>query len=197
MRQNEVAAPADLLHLWGGRPLHDLPQVQGAECEDPRDQEASDTSLGARIGAPSDDVSLGVLDQYIGFHLRLAQNASFKAFKRLTGESDLKPGWFAVMMLVHVNPGITPMALSRASGRDKSTLTPVLRDLEEPRLSRAVPGAARQAQLCARLDREGEEMLAKLADHAAAHDRKIDEIVGCPNKAELLALLRKIALLLE
>ena len=71
-----------------------------------------------------------MLDHYIGFHLRLAQNASFKAFKRLTGESDLKPGWFAVMMLVHVNPGITPMALSRASGRDKSTLTPVLRDLE-------------------------------------------------------------------
>ena len=34
-------------------------------------------------------------------------------------------------------------------------------------------------------------MLAKLADHAAEHDRKIDEIVGCPNKAELLALLRR------
>jgi DNA-binding MarR family transcriptional regulator len=101
------------------------------------------------------------------------------------------------MMLVHVNPGITPMALSRASGRDKSTLTPVLRDLESRGyLDRyLVPRDKRSYALA--LTASGEEMLAKLADHAAAHDRKIDEIVGCPNKAELLALLRKIALLLE
>jgi DNA-binding MarR family transcriptional regulator len=165
--------------------------------QDPQGRDARATSLGTTVGTRSDDVSLGVLDQYIGFHLRLAQNASFKAFKRLTGESDLKPGWFAVMMLVHVNPGITPMALSRASGRDKSTLTPVLRDLESRGyLDRyLVPRDKRSYALA--LTASGEEMLSKLADHAAAHDRKIDEIVGCPNKAELLALLRKIALLLE
>ena len=74
-------------------------------------------------------LSLGVLDDYVGFHLRLAQNASFRAFKRLTGERSLRPGWFAVLSIIDANPGITPMALSRASGRDKSTITPVLRDL--------------------------------------------------------------------
>ena len=75
-------------------------------------------------------ICLGELDDYIGFHLRLAQNASFKAFKRQTGQSDLRPGRFAVLALIHHNPGITPMALSLASGRDKSTITPVLRDLQ-------------------------------------------------------------------
>jgi DNA-binding MarR family transcriptional regulator len=164
---------------------------------DPRDQGASETSLGARIGAKSEDASLGVLGQYIGFHLRLAQNAAFKAFQRLTGETDLKPGWFTVMMLVHVNPGITPMALSRASGRDKSTLTPVLRDLESRGyLERCRLPRDRRSHTLA-LTAEGEEMLAKLADHAAEHERKIDEVVGCANKAEMLTLLRRIAFLLE
>ena len=159
-------------------------------------QDATEPLGTARV-AKGDDVSLGVLDQYIGFHLRLAQNASFKAFKRLTGESDLKPGWFAVMMLVHVNPGITPIALSRASGRDKSTLTPALRDLEGRGYLERCPVPHDRRSYALALTARGEDMLAKLADHAAAHDRKIDEIVGCPNKAELLALLRKIALLLE
>jgi hypothetical protein len=71
----------------------------------------------------------GMLDGYIAYHLRLAQNASFRAFQRKTGQHDLKPGWFAVLSLIGDNPGITPMTLSRGSGRDKSTLTPVLRDM--------------------------------------------------------------------
>jgi DNA-binding MarR family transcriptional regulator len=149
-------------------------------------------------GAPIDrprpaEISLGILEHYIGFHLRLAQNASFKAFKRLTGESDLRPGWFAVMMLIHANPGITPMALSRASGRDKSTLTPVLRDLESRAYVERCPVPHDKRSHALVLTATGEEMLAKLAEHAAEHDRRIDEIVGCPRKAELLAVLRRIA----
>ena len=47
-----------------------------------------------------EDLKLGLLDDYIGFHLRLAQNASFRAFKRHTGDRDLRPGWFAVLTLI-------------------------------------------------------------------------------------------------
>lgn len=151
---------------------------------------------GADHAGASEGVSLGELDGYIGFHLRLAQNASFRAFKRHTGETDLRPGWFAVMMLIRHNPGITPMALSRASGRDKSTITPVLRDLMRQELIRRSPIPSDRRSYALFLTKAGEERLGHLSECAAEHDRELDEIVG-QGKSELLHLLRRIVAILD
>jgi DNA-binding MarR family transcriptional regulator len=142
------------------------------------------------------EIQLGVLQDYIGFHLRQAQNASFKAFKRQTGDPELRPGWFAVLALIDVNPGITPILLSRASGRDKSTLTPILRDLTHRHLIRRFPVVGDKRSYGLALTPAGKEKLKTLAAHAAIHDRKLDEIAG-PKKAELLSLLRRIGALLD
>jgi DNA-binding MarR family transcriptional regulator len=154
------------------------------------------TSTQGRVSAPSggeggEGIRLGPLDDYIGFHLRLAQAASFRSFKRHTGLRNLRPGWFAVLSIINDNPGITPIALSRASGRDKSTITPVLRDLEREKLisREEIPSDRRSYAL--RLTQKGAESLAHLATCAAAHDRELDAIVG-DAKGELLALLRRI-----
>jgi DNA-binding MarR family transcriptional regulator len=142
------------------------------------------------------DFNLGPLENRIGFHLRLAQNASFKAFKKKTGEADLKPGWFAVLSLIHDNPSITPAVLSRASGRDKSTITPVLRDLMRNHLieQKTVPADKRSYMLS--LTKAGRARLRELTEHAMEHDRVLDEIVG-ESKPELLRLLRLVIASLE
>ncbi len=141
-------------------------------------------------------VRLGALDTYIGFHLRLAQGASFRAFKRHAGVDNLRQGWFAVLSIINDNPGITPVALSRASGRDKSTITPVLRALLRERLIRreAVPGDRRSYAL--HLTEAGAGALAHLAASAAAHDADLDAIAG-DRKGLLIELLRRIATELE
>lgn len=143
-----------------------------------------------------DVVHLGLLENALGFHLRLAQNASFKSFKRHTGETELRPGWFAVLNIIHHNPGITPIALSRACGRDKSTITPVLRDLLREGMIRRgqIPTDRRSYALF--LTANGEEKLAHLATCAARHDEELDEIVG-DKKDELIRLLRRIVTVLE
>lgn len=146
----------------------------------------------AKTGDPAAkprDFSLGLLEDRIGFHLRLAQNASFKAFKKKTGEADLKPGWFAVLSLIHDNPGITPLVLSRASGRDKSTITPVLRDLLRNHLIERKPMPADKRSYTLSLTKAGGGRLKELTEHAMEHDRVLDEIVG-DSKPELLRLLR-------
>lgn len=157
-----------------------------------RSLEAEDTETVEKL----ESARLGMLGDYIGYHLRLAQNASFKAFQRKTGEDDLRPGWFAVLSLIQENPGITPMALSKASGRDKSTLTPVLRDLHRLHLvaRETMPTDKRSYTLS--LTPAGVSKLEKLARHAADHDRELDEIVGS-RKAELIELLRLIATRLD
>lgn len=144
----------------------------------------------------NEKAQLGPLQNYVGFHLRLAQNASFKAFKRITGEEDLRPGWFAVLSLIHVNPGITPLTLSKASGRDKSTLTPVLRDLLRNRLVARMTLKTDKRSYSLSLTEEGEAKLASLTRQAAEHDRILDDIVGT-KKDEFIWMLRRIAALLD
>src|SRR5262245_35264657 len=74
-------------------------------------------------------IALWPLADYAGYYLRLAQDASFQAFAARVGRGDVRPGDFTILTLIRENPGITPTAISQASGRDKSTLTPALRSL--------------------------------------------------------------------
>ena len=135
---------------------------------------------------------LGPLDGMLGFHLRLAQEASFAAFARRVGDSGLKPGHFAALMLIHENPGLSQTALGAAMGRDKSTLTPKLAELERRGLVRRgrAPGDRRSYALS--LTPAGEEALAVLRQHAAAHDRALDRLVGPENRILLLETLRRL-----
>ena len=59
----------------------------------------------------------------------------------------MRPGRFAMLTLIGRNPGISQTALSRANGRDKSTLTPLLADLVRRGLVRRTRTQRRPAQL--------------------------------------------------
>jgi DNA-binding MarR family transcriptional regulator len=135
---------------------------------------------------------LGPLGELVGFHLRLAQDASFRAFARHSGIPDLKPGRFATMMVIRANPGITHVALSRAIARDKSTVTPLIKDLERRGLVSRVRSRSDRRKVTLTLTGSGEKMLDRLRVHAEAHDRQLDAIVG-GQKLEFIRLLRKIA----
>jgi DNA-binding MarR family transcriptional regulator len=137
------------------------------------------------------DVRLGALADWIGFHLRLAQDASFRAFAKHSGQPHLKPGRFAAMMVIRNNPGITQTALGRAISRDKSTVTPLVQELHRHGLVRRRPSTVDRRSMTLTLTRAGEATLADLLVHARVHDRRLDAIVG-KRKAALIALLRKI-----
>ena len=155
--------------------------------------ESADPGPIAGPAAPRGDepVNLGVLGGYIYFNLRLAQGAAFRAFKGQAGVPGLRSGWFAVLSIVNDNPGITPLAVSRATGRDKSTITPILRDLTRERLIARVPIPADRRSYALRLTPEGERALAHLAVSAAEHERSLGLIVG-EEREVLLDLLRRI-----
>ena len=138
-------------------------------------------------------LGLGPLADMVGFHLRLAQEASFRAFAQRVGARNLKPRRFAILMLIEQNPGLTQTTLSRASGRDKSTLTPALDDLERRGLieRRRSPKDRRVHALY--LTSGGRSLLRELTRHAVAHDRQLDRVLGA-GKAQFIAALRRIAM---
>lgn len=143
------------------------------------------------------EVSLGPLKNYIAFQLRRAQDVSFNTFARRAGQANLGPGHFAVLAVISANPGLNQTALSRATGRDKSTLTPAIKFLlDRGFITRARSKTdSRAYQLT--LTRAGTKHLEKLMVHAEAHDRRLDEIVGEFHKPLLIFLLESIVAGLE
>lgn len=151
-------------------------------------------SIGA---APAEEpLRLGPLAGFIGFHLRLAQEASFLAFARRVRDFEMRPGRFAVLALIGLNPGLSQTALGRAAGRDKSSLTPALNDLVRRALVKRERLRHDRRSYALSLTPKGEKLLEELMQHARAHDRELDEIVGLKHKDEFIRALRRIAMAL-
>ena len=142
--------------------------------------------------ATAEAVNRGVLEEYLGFFLRQAESASFRAFKRQTGVAQLKPGWFAVLTIIDRNPGITPVVLAKACGRDKSTITPILRDLLREQLIRRAEIPKDRRSYALHLTEGGVAELSHLAVAAAAHEDELEAILGAERKANLLEMLRRV-----
>lgn len=139
-----------------------------------------------------DAVDLGPLDGFVGFALRNAQESAFRAFARQVDAVGLRPGRFAAMMVIHHNPGLTQMELARAIARDKSTVTPLIQELQRHGLIERHPSKTDRRSMTLRLTEAGEASLNQLLVHAMEHDRRLDEIVG-DQKAVFLNLLKKVA----
>ena len=66
-----------------------------------------------------ESINFGPLATWVGFNLRMAQEATFQAFSRLSQDIGENPGRFATLTLIARNPGISQTELSQAAGRDK------------------------------------------------------------------------------
>lgn len=151
----------------------------------------------ARAKRAAANWKLGKLETYLGFQLRRAQDLSFQAFARRVGQADLKPGKFALLAVIATNPGINQTALSQATGRDKSTLTPALRDLVERGWVQRDPVPNDRRAYALTLTRAGHDYLRLLTQHVEEHDRDLDAIVGKRHKPLLLDLLGRIVKALD
>ncbi len=159
----------------------------------PAIRDNSQEQITAPAGAEAPVVDYGPLQEWIGFNLRIAQAASFQAFSRRSKDVGLRPGRFATLMLIGQNPGISQTILSRANGRDKSTLTPLIADLVRRRLIRRTQARNDRRSYALTLTPAGEKMLAQLTECARRHEDDLDRIVGRRERAQFLATLKKIA----
>jgi DNA-binding MarR family transcriptional regulator len=164
-------------------------EIHAREANGARVQKDSSPRTGA--------IDFGPLENWIGFHLRLAQNASFQAFTREASDVDLSPGRFATLLLIGRNPGISQTALSRANARDKSSLTPVLEDLERRKLIRRVRPKNDRRSYRLMLTPAGERLLQDLTMCAERHDRNLDQIIGPRDRARFLKILKKLVVRLQ
>ena len=137
-------------------------------------------------------VNFGPLAHWVGFNLRMAQEAAFQAFSHLSQEIGESPGRFATLTLIARNPGISQTELSLANGRDKSSLTPVVEDLVKRGLVERKRMDSDRRTYRLNLTPSGKRVLTMLTRCARRHERNLDRLAFCSPRA----LVRSSALLL-
>jgi len=157
-----------------------------------RTKQTSGRTASRKPNGQGEAVDYGPLAEWVGFNLRMAQAAAFQAFSRLAQEVGTRPGRFATLMLIGRNPGISQTALSRANGRDKSSLTPVLNDLARRGLVRRRRTRADQRAYRLSLTPAGKLLLAQLLRCARAHERNLDRIIGAREQKSFVRVLKRI-----
>lgn len=147
--------------------------------------------------AAAGSINFGPLANWIGFNLRMAQESTFQAFSRRSQEIGESPGRFATLTLIARNPGISQTELSLASGRDKSSVTPVVEGLVRRGLieRKRVSNDRRTYRL--NLTPVGKKTLVSMTRIARRHERNLDRIIGRRERERFLAILKRIAAEIE
>jgi DNA-binding MarR family transcriptional regulator len=81
-------------------------------------------------------INFDELPTYVGYQVRRTQAKIFLEFEATLKGFDFTPGTFGVLILIRANPGITQVELAAAFGIDKSTMSPVIFNLEKRGLIR-------------------------------------------------------------
>jgi len=149
---------------------------------------------GDAAGGP---INFGPLANWIGFNLRMAQESTFQAFSRRSLEIGESPGRFAALTLIARNPGISQTELSLASGRDKSSVTPVVEDLVRRGLVERKRVRSDRRAYRLNLTAAGRKVMLNLTRIARRHERNLDRIIGRRERKRFLAILKKIAAEIE
>lgn len=140
-----------------------------------------------------DDIDLGFLSDAVGFYLRTAHEAAFRAFLRRVEDSNTPPWRMAILVLVDANPGLTQVALARATRRDTSSLTPALDDLCKRGLVTRIRQANDRRSYALKLTPAGKKAMRQLTASARAHERELDRLVGRKQRAQFVQTLKRLA----
>lgn len=137
-------------------------------------------------------IARGMLPQLLGYELRLAQQAVFRDFESSVGSLGISAGRVGVLILVEANPGIAQSPLALAVGLDRSSLVPLLDQLEEAGWLERRAGTDRRSNGLW-LTPAGTKRLARVKTQVRAHEKRIAARLQPQERAELMRLLRLLA----
>lgn len=133
------------------------------------------------------------LNGYVGYALRRAQGATFADFNQTLAELKLRPGQFAVLILIDQNPGASQSSVSAALGIQKANFVSTIADLEKRGLVRRRKSASDARTYSLGLTPAGASVLRLASKLQSQHEARVIEQIGSAGRQQLLTLLHKLA----
>lgn len=134
-----------------------------------------------------------VLDDRLGYWLRLAQMAAFEAFGQAMAPLDLTPGRLAALLLIEADPTARQAALAQALRVKPPNMAVLLAGLEEDGLIRRVDEPGNRRANALRLTPAGRALLRRARLREAALEAELSAGLEASERAALIAALRRIA----
>jgi DNA-binding MarR family transcriptional regulator len=147
---------------------------------------------GAIERSPVQEIDLGPLPHLVGYMLRRAQLAVFQDFWRGYAELDIRPAQYAVLIVIERNPGLRQSQISSALNIKRANLVALLDSLETRGLAKRVPVVSDRRSYALHLTEDGTALMRRLAEVNAAHEARVNAIIGEAGRKELLRLLHGV-----
>jgi len=137
-------------------------------------------------------VDLGVLEGFVGFHLRVAQIQVFRDFEQALAEQGVTPASFSVLEVLRANPGATQSRLAHAVHLDRSSVVPLLDKLEQRGLLQRRASTTDRRNNHIVLTATGLELLASATARVREHEKRMTRRMSAAQKKSLIGLLGKV-----
>ena len=132
----------------------------------------------------------GVLDQSIGYAIRMAQLRVYRLFAVFMSEFDIRPAQFAILVLIFENKNLTQSDAGSTLNIEKANLTGLLRGLQKRGLIERRRVEADRRSYTLHLTASGLKLIRKLIKRHACYEETISRVLGQGKEASLLALLK-------
>jgi DNA-binding MarR family transcriptional regulator len=133
------------------------------------------------------------LSGYVGYALRRAQVVIFADFNHTLAELNLRPGQFAVLVLIDQNPGTSQSSVSAALGIQKANFVATIADLEDRGLVRRRKSESDGRTYSLGLTARGRAVLQHAAELQSLHEARVIAQIGSEGRLQLLNLLDRLA----
>ena len=137
-----------------------------------------------------DGMDMSSLDGIVGFHLRKAILKAQSTFAKAAGRNMMTGQW-AVMAIIRDNPGRTQTAIAEAAGLDRSSLVPILNQLEKSGFIVREPVVDDRRAHAVRMTDKGLAELSGLDAEVQIIEEKVVHGLGAQDHALLIDLLKQ------
>src|ERR1700724_134841 len=144
--------------------------------------------------ADSGALQMGELSELLGYSLKRAQLKVFEDFLRCVASLQLTPAQFSVLLLLDKNPGRNQTEIANTLGILRPNFVAMLDGLESRELCvRMRSTNDRRSHHLVLTDKRRARLSRAKKLVASKHEARLNELLGPPHRAALLAMMATIA----
>ena len=144
----------------------------------------------ARLDPTPEPLSLGVLDQHLGYFLRRIQVWVFHDFLRTLARVDVRPAQYSVLAVIEANAGLSQSDLADFLGIEPARLARMLDRLEKRGLTERRKSPRDRRAHALYLTRGGQKALKRIKTLAEQHEAHLAETLGPEKRRLMIEMLR-------